>query len=53
MYAQRWHRWFAWRPVCLLESGWVWLRVIERRGREDMGGEWTEYREPPNVRAKP
>ena len=48
MYAQRWHRWFAWRPVrcggCI-----AWLRTVERRGCEDMGGHWFEYRKTPNV----
>lgn len=49
MYAERWHRWFAWRPV-RLGGVVVWLRTIERRGCEDMGGNWTEYREKISTR---
>ena len=44
MYAQHWHQWFAWRPV-RCGGRIVWLRTVERRGCEDMGGHWTEYRE--------
>lgn len=25
-----WHRWFAWRPVWTMQTGWLWLRMIER-----------------------
>lgn len=44
MYAQRWYKWFAWRPVRLDGGKVAWMRWVERRGCEDMGGEWTEYR---------
>lgn len=44
MFAQRWYKWFAWRPVCLVGGGFAWGCTVERRGCEDMGGTWTEYR---------
>ncbi len=25
-----WHQWFAWRPVFIPASGWVWLRRVDR-----------------------
>jgi hypothetical protein len=27
----RWHHWFAWRPVQLLDCSWAWFEIIERR----------------------
>jgi len=48
MLAQRWYRWFAWYPV-RLNGRIAFCRTIERRGCEDKGGSWTEYREPPEV----
>lgn len=27
----KWHKWFAWHPVFLPESGWIWLKLIERQ----------------------
>ena len=27
-----WHRWFAWRPVRLLEGGRAWCRFVYWRG---------------------
>jgi hypothetical protein len=26
-----WRRWFAWRPVQLIDETWAWWRTIERR----------------------
>jgi hypothetical protein len=25
-----WHRWYAWRPVRLMNGKWVWLEYVER-----------------------
>ncbi len=44
MLSQKWYAWFAWYPVRVNDK-WCWGRTIERRGCEDMGGTWTEYRE--------
>jgi hypothetical protein len=27
----KWHFWFAWRPIQLLDNSWVWGEKIERR----------------------
>jgi hypothetical protein len=43
MLAQQWHRWFAWYPV-VVDGSFVFCRYVERRGCEDKGGGWTEYR---------
>lgn len=39
-----WHRWFAWHPVPLIDGGWAWLRVVERRHRYWVYDTDTEYR---------
>ena len=46
MLAQRWHPWFAWHRV-RIGGLWVWWTRVERRGCEDMGGTWTDYRHTP------
>ena len=43
MLAQKWYPWFAWYPV-RIDGRLVWGKTIERRGCEDKGGSWTEYR---------
>jgi hypothetical protein len=40
-----WHRWFAWYPVQLENSRWVWLTTIERRLYNSMFYDtWYIYR---------
>jgi hypothetical protein len=41
------HRWFAWRPVWLLDGRIAWLQYVERRARigEVTYHEWWEYDE--------
>lgn len=31
LWFERWHSWYAWRPVRLLGGGWAWRERIERR----------------------
>ena len=42
-----WHRWFAWRPVKLMDGRIVWLEEVERREQE-LGFDITDtyYRLP-------
>lgn len=28
----KWHQWFAWRPVRLIDGRWIWLERCERAG---------------------
>jgi len=30
-----WFRWYAWRPVNLVDGRWAWLEVLERRYIQD------------------
>lgn len=45
-----WHAWFAWRPIWTRDTGWRWLRKINRRRyqlHDYLPGpvsEWWEYR---------
>lgn len=45
---KKWHRWFAWRPVRVVEGDCRWLEVVERRGSKYYSGytySWEyEYR---------
>jgi hypothetical protein len=47
---ERWHRWFAWRPVRVADGDCRWLEYVERQGRffdygADFFWEWS-YRLP-------
>lgn len=35
--AKMWRRWFAWRPVRLLDGRLAWLQVVEWRARDEVG----------------
>ncbi|SDS24251.1 hypothetical protein SAMN05216198_1518 [Halopseudomonas litoralis] len=38
----RWHRWFAWRPVPLIDQpGIAWLQVVERTRTTRPGVKWV------------
>jgi hypothetical protein len=42
---REWHRWFAWRPVLLVDGRTAWLEIVDRRlvfAHPDCGAEW-EY----------
>jgi hypothetical protein len=49
-----WHRWFAWRPVCISREGglggFVWLETIERAlvTKWEWYGAYWIYRLPGN-----
>lgn len=37
-------RWYAWRPVCTQDTGWVWFRWVWReRWFTVWGDEWWQY----------
>lgn len=47
---EKWHVWFAWRPVRVAEGDCRWLEYVVRKGRYGMGGwNWDYYTlaEPP------
>jgi hypothetical protein len=46
---QRWHRWFAWRPVRVADHDCRWMEMVERKGHywfgaHSSGWNWS-YRE--------
>lgn len=44
----KWHRWFAWRPVKLQDGWWAWLEYVDRCAYYGWFRTWWEYsaREP-------
>ena len=53
---ERWHPWFAWRPVVTEDRLWVWLQTIERRvdlGDSEHAWNRTIYRLPRDPQGIP
>jgi hypothetical protein len=42
-YREKWHLWFAWRPVQINDGTWVWLERVYRKYTMYYDGYDPEY----------